>query len=184
MEPVGSDRREKIDVRIIAATNKDLQEAIANEEFREDLFYRLGVILLILPPLRDRKEDIPGLVRHFLKKAGAPADVGFSKEALAVMKKYHWPGNIRELQNVVERCVILRRGNVIEKQDLNIFPSAPVTGFSIPDLPEQGISLDEVEKKLILKALAKSGGNRSEAARLLQIPRHVLIYRLEKFDIS
>jgi len=184
LESVGSDTTEQIDARLIAATNKDLRLAIDNGEFREDLYYRLGVIPLHLPPLRDRREDIPALVKHFLKKIGAPPDVNFGTEAMAEMKKYAWPGNIRELQNTVERCVILRKAAVITSTGLGTAqPRTDPGGLNLPDIPEQGISLEEIEKGMIKKALVISGGNRSEAARLLKVPRHVLIYRIEKFDL-
>lgn len=184
VEPIGSDRKEKIDVRLIAATNKNLQEAIAAKVFREDLYYRLGVIPLHIPPLRERREDVPALVEHFLKKIGAPADVRLSSSALAKMKEYPWPGNIRELQNVIERSVILRKGPVIDETDLSLPLSLGQSGNgAIPEIPPEGLSLEEVEKGLVEKALKISNGNRSEAARLLKIPRHVLIYRLEKFGL-
>jgi len=185
VQPVGSDHVEKVDVRIIAATNRDLQEAIKAGEFREDLFYRLGVIPLHLPPLRERKEDIPALVKHFLKKMGAPPAVSFTQKAFAQMKVYDWPGNIRELQNAVERCVILRRSDSIDDCNLRLIagPAAVKSGQLVPEIPDEGISLEEVEKGLIKKALEKSANNRSEAARLLRIPRHVLIYRLEKYGL-
>ena len=183
VEPVGSDKTEKIDVRIIAATNKVLQEAIAQGTFREDLYYRLGVIPLHLPPLRERREDIPGLAKHFLKKLDAPRGVRFSDKAMKRMKEYDWPGNIRELQNSVERCLILRKADIIEPADLNLSTSQAGDTLEIPDIPADGISLEEVEKGLIIKAMQKSNGNRSQAARLLKIPRHVLIYRLEKFEL-
>jgi len=184
IEPVGSENKEKIDIRIIAASNKDPKELTENGVFREDLYYRLSVIPLHLPPLRDRKEDIPILVRHLLKKLGAPDSVKFSKEAIKALEKYSWPGNIRELQNTVERCLILRKNSVIGKDDLNLTThvSSPQPSIDM-DIPDDGISLEKVERRLIEKALDKSNGNRSEAARLLQIPRHVLIYRLEKFGI-
>jgi two-component system NtrC family response regulator len=184
IEAVGSDRTEEIDVRIVAATNKDLREATLENTFREDLYYRLSVVPLHLPPLRERREDIPDLVLHFLKKFNAPPGVRFSEQAQGLLQQYNWPGNIRELQNTIERCLILRQDDVIKDTDLRL-PLAPsiAAETAIPDIPEEGISLEEVEKGLIVKALEKSGGNRSEAARLLQIPRHVLIYRLDKFDI-
>ncbi len=185
VEPVGAERPERVDVRIVAATNRNLQEEIAAGRFREDLYYRLSVIPLHLPPLRERKEDIPALVEHFLRRLGAPAGVRFSPRVLAAMQAYDWPGNIRELQNAVERCLILRRGEVIDDWAPPAGgpgSTAPAAGL-VPDIPDEGISLEEVEKELIRKALAKSGGNRSEAARLLRIPRHVLTYRLEKFGI-
>jgi len=184
VEPVGSDRTEKIDVRIIAATNKDLREEVEKERFREDLYYRLSVIPLHLPPLRERREDIPALGNHFLKKLGAPRGVRFSDRAMTLMKEYDWPGNIRELQNSVERCLILRKGNIIEPEDINLPTARKSEELEIPEIPMDGLSLEDFEKGLILKALEKSKGNRSQAARLLKIPRHVLIYRLEKFGIA
>ena len=186
VEPVGSDRVEKVDVRIIAATNKDLKALSVEGKFREDLYYRLGVIPIHIPALRDRPEDIETLARHFLRKLNAPAGVHFSAAALKLMQGYSWPGNIRELQNVVERACILRRGEAITPEELGLASAAaaPASGQGLSlEIPPEGISLEEVEKELIRKALARSGGNRSEAARLLKIPRHVLIYRLEKFEI-
>jgi two-component system NtrC family response regulator len=184
IEPVGSESKEKIDIRIIAASNKDLKELTDTGIFREDLYYRLSVIPLHLPPLRDRKEDISILVRRLLKKLGAPDSVKFSKGAIKALEKYSWPGNIRELQNTVERCLILIKNSVIGKDDLNLtaHKSSPPSLIDM-DIPDDGISLEEVERHLIEKALNKSNGNRSEAARLLKIPRHVLIYRLEKYGI-
>ena len=182
--PVGAEQPEAVDVRLIAASNRDLYAAIGQGTFREDLYYRLGVILLHLPPLRERREDIPGLVAHFLLKVGAPAGVRFSAGALARLKGHHWPGNIRELQNIVERAVILRRGLLIEAAELQLAAAPqPATPNGLPEIPDEGLSLEAVEQGLIKKALLKANGNRSEAARLLKIPRHVLIYRLEKFKI-
>ncbi len=184
VEPVGSEKKEKIDIRIIAASNKNLKGLIQDEKFREDLYYRLSVVPLHIPPLRDRKEDIVSLSHHFLKKFDAPSDVQFSADALKSMENYSWPGNIRELQNTVERCVILRKGSVIQAHDLHLSTPAGKSESDIDlEIPEDGISLEEVEKKLIKNALAKSNGNRSGAARLLKIPRHVLIYRLEKYSL-
>ncbi|MCP4367059.1 MAG: sigma-54-dependent Fis family transcriptional regulator [Deltaproteobacteria bacterium] len=181
--PVGSDTHDKIDVRIIAAANKDLKDEIAKGSFREDLYYRLGVIPLHIPPLRERREDIKALVNHFLTKLDAPSGVRFTKQALAVMMKFNWPGNIRELQNTVERCLILRKDTVIEAKDLNLSFSPVSDDIMIPEIPKEGISLVAVENGLIKKALRKCNGNRSKAARLLKIERHVLIYRIEKFGL-
>lgn len=183
VEPLGSDHSEDVDVRIIAATNRDLESDIRTGRFREDLFYRLSVIPLHIPPLRDRQEDIPGLVKHFIRKYNAP-DVSFSKDAMEKLRMYSWPGNIRELQNVVERCIILRKKDLIEAGDIQLPDSKSSVSGDIFHIPPDGISLEEVEKGLIQKALQMSNGNRSQAARLLNIPRHVLIYRLEKFDIT
>lgn len=191
IEPVGSEKKENIDIRIIAATNRNLKELTAENRFREDLYYRLSVIPLHMPPLRERMEDIPALVNHFLSKFDAPGEVSFSPGALNHMRAYTWPGNIRELQNMVERCVILRKDPVITKNDLSLpteatpcktGPAGPMA-FKV-EIPDEGISLERVERDLIKKALEKSNGNRSEAARLLKIPRHVLIYRIEKYKLT
>ena len=183
VQPVGAEKPIDVDIRIIAATNLDLKKRIIREEFREDLYYRLSVIPLLIPPLRERVEDIPALVNHFLKKYDAPADITFSSAALNMLKKYAWPGNIREMQNLVERCIILRKSKIINIEDLNLIN--PKKSFSAQNIfiPDQGISLEEIEKKYILKALEKANQNRSKAARLLKIPRHVLLYRLEKYGI-
>ncbi len=183
VEPLGSEKREKVDIRIVAATNKDLDYLVRNGLFREDLFYRLSVIPLHIPPLRERTEDIEQLVFHFLKQFQAPLGVHFSPQALTEMKAYEWPGNIRELQNMVERCVILRKGAAIGSADLKLKPVDTCEDTTIPEIPDGGISLESLEKGLVLKALQKSGGNRSEAARLLHIPRHVLVYRIEKYGL-
>ena len=183
VQPVGAEKPIDVDIRIIAATNLDLKKRIIRGEFREDLYYRLSVIPLLIPPLRERVEDIPALVNHFLKKYDAPADITFSSAALNMLKKYAWPGNIREMQNLVERCVILRKSKIINIEDLNLIN--PKKSFSAQNIfiPDQGISLEEIEKNYILKALEKANQNKSKAARLLKIPRHVLLYRLEKYGI-
>lgn len=182
--PVGSEMIKKVDIRIIAATNLDLQKRVAQGNFREDLYYRLSVIPLFIPPLRERKEDIPALVKHFLKKFDAPQDVSFSGQALDLLQNYQWPGNIREIQNIVERCIILRKQSVIGPDDLELLAQKPsATPLLSPVIPDEGIALEDIEKSYILKALEKAGQNRSKAARMLKIPRHVLLYRLEKYGI-
>jgi len=183
IQPVGAEGDREVDIRIIAATNLDLQDRIVRGEFREDLFYRLSVIPLFIPPLRERSEDIPALVTHFLKKFNAPADVGFSDNALERFMNYQWPGNIREMQNIVERCIILRSGDKIRARDLNLPGRGKAASALDPHIPDQGVSLEAVEKAYVVKALEKAGQNRSQAARLLKIPRHVLLYRLEKYGI-
>lgn len=183
VQPVGSEKISKVDIRIIAATNLDLKDKISAGLFREDLFYRLSVIPLFIPPLRERLEDIPALVNHFLQKFDAPPGVRFSKEAVDVLKQYTWPGNIREIQNIIERCIILRRKNVIEPDDLQLLTETDPDACQEIQIPDEGISLEEIEKQYILKALEKAGQNQSQAARLLKIPRHVLLYRLEKYGM-
>ncbi len=183
VQPVGAEKPIDVDIRIIAATNLDLKKRITKEKFREDLYYRLSVIPLLIPPLRERVEDIPALVNHFLKKYDAPADITFSSAALKMLKEYKWPGNIREMQNLVERCVILRKSKIINIEDLNLTNQKKSFSTQNIFIPDQGISLEEIEKSYILKALEKANQNRSKAARLLKIPRHVLLYRLEKYGV-
>ncbi|MCP4022328.1 MAG: sigma-54-dependent Fis family transcriptional regulator [Desulfobacteraceae bacterium] len=181
---VGSEQAIPVDIRIIAATNLDLNQRIRENAFREDLYYRLSVIPLAIPPLRERLEDIPALVKHFLKKFEAPQDVSFSPKAIDRLKSYNWPGNIREMQNIVERCVILRKETIIQEADLDFICQAPDSPLADTFIPDEGISLEEIEKAYILKGLEKAGQNRSKAARLLKIPRHVLLYRLEKYNLQ
>jgi DNA-binding NtrC family response regulator len=183
VQPVGAEKPIDVDIRIIAATNLDLKKRISNGAFREDLYYRLSVIPLIIPPLRERVEDIPTLVEHFLKKYEAPADISFSLEALNMLKEYAWPGNIREMQNLVERCIILRKSKIIKKEDLNLIKQKNTDSNFHPFIPDKGISLEDIEKAYILKALEKANQNQSQAARLLNIPRHVLLYRIEKYGL-
>ena len=183
VQPVGAERAKSVDIRIVAATNLDLQKRIAQGNFREDLYYRLSVIPLFIPPLRERTEDIPALIMHFLKKFDAPQDVFFSQQAQEVLKAYQWPGNIREMQNIVERCIILRKKTVIEPEDLHLLVNESSAEILRPVIPDEGIALEDIEKSYIIKALEKAGQNRSQAARLLKIPRHVLLYRLEKYKI-
>ncbi len=184
IQPLGSERPRQVDIRIIAATNHDLKEKIAQSLFREDLYYRLSVIPLFIPPLRERTEDIPALAAHFLRKFDAPPDVVFSKNAMALLRGYSWPGNIREMQNIVERCIILRTHHIISSKDLQMLTGQAACSEVDPVIPDQGVSLEQVEKQYIVKALEKAGRNRSQAARLLKIPRHVLLYRMEKYNLK
>lgn len=185
-ERVGGTETLSVDVRVIAATNRQMDEAIKKGQFREDLFYRLNVIHIHLPPLRERKEDIPLLAGHFLQKFGHTYQVNkISPEAMDLLCKYHWPGNIRELQNVIERSTIICRDNEIRPEHLprDIYTAPKSTSDMIVEFPEQGLSLEELEKELILKALEKSGGNQTKAAQLLGITRSALLYRSQKHNI-
>jgi DNA-binding NtrC family response regulator len=183
---VGGTERIKIDVRIVAATNADLEADVRAGRFREDLFYRLNVIPLLLPPLRERRTDIALLVEHFLRKYAdpkRPRDV--SEKALEILSAYDWPGNVRELESVIERALLLSEGETIVPADL---PAAVRAGLSAGrgpmglDIPDSGIDLEGVERTLILKALEKTEGNVSRAARLLGLSRRTLQYRLEKIQ--
>ncbi len=186
VEPVGSHRTVSCDIRLISATHRDLSQAITDGAFREDLFYRIGVVPLHIPPLRERTEAIVPLAIHFLAIVALRdhRSLLFSKGATRALAAHGWPGNIRELKNVVERSAILALSDTIHTQDLLLGgPASPalIQGFRIPDA---GFSLPDFEQALIAQALTRSGGNRSQAARLLGIPRHVLIYRLEKYGIK
>jgi DNA-binding NtrC family response regulator len=182
---VGGTERIKVDVRIVAATNSDLEKAVKEGRFREDLFYRLNVIPVVLPPLRDRRTDIPLLVDHFIAKHGAGRGRAVGADALKVLTAYDWPGNVRELESVIERALLLGESDRILPEDL---PAGVRAGISHPrgamdlDIPESGIDLEAVERTLILKALEKAEGNVSRAARLLGLSRRTLQYRLEKMQ--
>jgi len=185
IEPLGGKMR-TVDVRIIAATNQDVEVAIEEGQFREDLYYRLSVIPIELPPLRERVEDIPLLIEHFLKKFSVGAQWKISQAAQDCMLDYSWPGNIRELQNAVERMVVLNRGESIEVDHLpaklRSIPSRVRNG--VVELPPEGYSLESIEKEVVTQALEKNDWNITRAADFLQIPRHTLYYRMEKYDIQ
>jgi DNA-binding NtrC family response regulator len=188
LEKVGAASPVKVDVRFVAATHRNLRAMIEDGTFREDLYYRLAVIPLQLPPLRDRRDDIPELVQHFFLKAkeaqGRP-NLVLPANLLPRFQDYRWPGNVRELENVIERIVVLAPGNEITLADLPDFLQRDRTGVDTLqlELPAQGISLEAVEKELIQRALEKFHGNQTHAARYLDISRKALIYRMEKHGI-
>lgn len=189
LEPVGSTHTKKVDVRIITATNQNLEKLVAAKEFREDLYYRISVIPIILPPLNDRKGDIPLLINNFLEKFNKDKQhkvKGLDKSSLEILCNYDWPGNVRELENLIERLVILKGSGVITVSDLpekyrgikTQMVQEPLT------LPDNGFCLnsavEEFENQLILQALQKTGGNKKEAAMLLNLKRTTLIEKLKK----
>ena len=182
-ERLGSNKTMHTDVRVIAATNVDLRAALEQGTFREDLYYRLNVVPLNIPPLRERKEDIPYLVEHFAKKFSGEISEG----ALERLIGYHWPGNVRELENVVERSVLLAQGPRVEADDIRIDTGAsrsrPTTGAANAFLPE-GMTLDDYEKSIIREALKRADGNKSQAARLLGLTRNALRYRLAQMGLE
>lgn len=184
VEPVGSSKPVPVNVRIIAATNKDLEQLVRSGDFRQDLFYRLNVVPLYLPPLRDRREDIPLLVRHFLVKMGE-SKVVVEREAMEVLSAFDWPGNVRELENAMERALALRADpNRITPADIMLYSPREQAESTLLKIPDEGIVLDELEKKLIISALAKTGRNQTRAAQLLGITRQQLIYRMGKYEIQ
>ncbi|MBN1474037.1 MAG: sigma-54-dependent Fis family transcriptional regulator [Syntrophaceae bacterium] len=183
---VGGSDLIKVDVRVIAASNKDLKEEIQKGNFREDLFYRLNVVSLNVPPLRQRKEDIPILAQHFLKhfsKRNNKNIQGYTPRAMQKIMAYSWPGNIRELMNAVERAVVLARNDSLDAAEIAlIMEDSIVADVPQADNQPQNLSLEDVERKSILDALSTCGGNKSEAARRLGITRKTLRAKLQKYQ--
>jgi two-component system response regulator AtoC len=184
-ERLGGTKSVDVDVRVVAATNQDLQQLIADGAFREDLFYRLNVVPITLPPLRKRRDDIPRLIAHFLEKYGAGRK-SFSPDATRLLVDYQWPGNIRELENTIERVVILVAGDEIGVQDLPFEVRAGAfTSTAAPTfvLPEEGTDLEEVEMDLIRQALDRSAGNLAKAAKLVGLTPKTLEARMQRYGL-
>lgn len=187
IERVGGSETVSVDARVIAATNRQLKEMTEEGTFREDLYYRLNVIPLDIPPLRERKEDIPAFVNHFLKVYGnemGRKNMTLSPEAMEQLVNHPWKGNVRELENVIERLVILSPTDDVKKVDLPHSDDTEAKKEGKILLPEEGVSLDDLEKDLILQALEKTGNNQTKAAQLLGISRHTLMYRMDKHGIN
>ncbi len=191
-ERVGGNKTIKVDVRLIAASNRDLKEEIPRGTFREDLYYRLNVVHIEVPPLRDRRDDLPILTRYFLERFSKELNKEtptLTPEAMTTIMDYHWPGNIRELENMLERAVILASGSLIHVDDLPIHPKCPTSqDWAADQVIPPGLKLNEVlemvEKKMILNALAKTGHVQSHAAELLGIGRNLLFYKIKKFNLD
>ncbi|MBN1944253.1 MAG: sigma-54-dependent Fis family transcriptional regulator [Bradymonadales bacterium] len=189
-ERVGGEKTIRVDVRVITATNRDLKAEMEAGRFREDLYYRLHIIPIILPPLRERREDIPVLVEHFIGKLARRTRsraIGIGKEALELLAGYHWPGNVRELENAIEQALVFAEGERITPDDLpQVLASArPQQSLGIPeeDRPLPDI-LEELERQLILRAYDRARGVKTETARLLGIKTSALYYKLEKYGIT
>ncbi|MCP4293173.1 MAG: sigma-54-dependent Fis family transcriptional regulator [bacterium] len=195
VDPVGSSQTLDVDFRLVCATHRDLEKEVAEGRFREDLYYRLNVLHLNIPPLRDRLEDINCLWDHFTLMHGGQ-DVTSSAKLLGELASHQWKGNVRELKNLNQRLVLMRQGDTLDSDDFQRLgpssgtitpavqqsPDNPTDeGLPLKDLPTDGVSLVEMEKEIIRRALKLCGGNRSKTALFLSIPRHVLIYRLEKY---
>ncbi len=186
---IGSSHPVKVNVRVIAATHRNLSSMIEDENFREDLYYRLAVVPLHLPPLRERKEDIPELVEHMFRKIRERHGLNSVSLGASVMPHllaYRWPGNLRELENMIERLLVLAPRDEIGVADLpeEVRKSRPSSSALLLDLPDNGISLEGVERELIVRALERSGGNQTQAARYLDISRRTLAYRMEKHGLA
>jgi DNA-binding NtrC family response regulator len=194
-ERLGGTKTLKVDVRLLAATNRDLRAALEEGTFREDLYYRLNVVPIDIPPLREHKEDIPDLVTHFLvcfAQEHQREISGITPAALKLLMEYHWPGNVRQLENTVERAVALARGPMIEAEDVHLDTpasragstpgDAATTASGMPFLPD-GMTLEQWEDEMIREALRRADGNKSQAARLLGLSRNALRYRLGKLGV-
>ncbi len=189
--PLGAGQGQRVDVRVVAATHRNLRNRVSEGRFRADLFYRLHVIPLELPPLRERVSDVPLLLDAFADELAARHGVArptFTSTLLARLARYHWPGNVRELRNLVERMSVLFQGRHVDSDDI------PASWLEAPDdtigandsvhLPADGLRIDQVEAELIAQALERTSGNRSRAARLLGISRHTLLYRMRKYALG
>ena len=190
-EPVGGTKTHKVDIRLVLATNADLEEKVAKGQFRQDLFYRINVITLMQPPLRERIGDIPILAQHYLEEFRAQTGknvTGFSEQALQILQRYHWPGNVRELVNVIERAIVLTKRNVITFDDL---PESLRRGATMPAALEARTgganlkaALANPERQIILDALENNGWNRQDTAEMLGINRTTLYKKMKKFGIQ
>jgi DNA-binding NtrC family response regulator len=196
-ERLGGTKTLKVDVRVVAATNQDLRAALEQGTFREDLYYRLNVVPINIPPLRERKEDVPYLVDHFIERfvreSGKPIK-GITPAAQKMLMEFHWPGNVRELENIIERAVSLSAGAMLDVADirLDLSPSRPggadIAAFALSAggttaFPPPGVTLEQFEDEMIKEALRRAGGNKSQAARLLGLSRNALRYRLAKMGL-
>ena len=192
-ERIGGTRTIKVDVRILAATNKNLEDLVARQQFRDDLYWRLNVIPLTLPPLRERLSDIPLLVAHFIARFNDEKKqhlTGITPEALLMLQSYHWPGNVRELENMMERIAILKGSGMIMPEDLPEKIARPSLPRSVPgvSIPDDGIDFDAMveafEKQLLMQALVKAGGVKSKAANLLHMNRTTLVEKVKKLRLE
>jgi DNA-binding NtrC family response regulator len=185
-ERLGGTKTLKVDVRLVAATNRNLRAALEQRTFREDLYYRLNVVPIDIPPLRDHKEDIPDLVDHFVARFASESGKairGITPEARQLIMNFHWPGNVRELENIVERAVALSDGPLLDVADIHLDVVPPATSTAGSPFPPEGMTLEQWEDEMIREALRRANGNKSQAARLLGLSRNALRYRLSKIGV-
>ena len=183
-ERLGGTKTLKVDVRLIAATNRDLRAALEDGSFREDLYYRLNVVAIDIPPLREHKEEVPELAQFFLQKYGRDAAQpvkGISAAAMKLLVEFHWPGNVRELENVMQRAVTLARGETLDVEDIHL-DRPHASNSAAPVLP-LGVTLEQWEQEIIREALRQANGNKSQAARALGLSRNALRYRLSQMGV-
>jgi two-component system, NtrC family, response regulator AtoC len=183
---VGGSADIRVDVRVVAATNRNLEEEVAKGRFRSDLYYRLNVLPISLPPLRNHPEDVPLLVEYFIDVFNAEFRkrvLGAGPSAYQVLQRYGWPGNVRELRNVVERAMLLSDGERLEARDFASLSTAAGSGDEI-ELPPNGVDLEQLERSLVIQALRRAGGNQTRAAGLLGLNRDQIRYRIDKFGLT
>jgi transcriptional regulator with GAF, ATPase, and Fis domain len=185
---IGGTQDIRVDVRVIAATNRNLEKAIEEKRFREDLYYRLNVITIDVPPLRERREDIPLLAEHFLERFAEDFRKGplrLAPEAVRKLQAYDWPGNVRELRNAIERAVLLGSGPAVTEEDIVLGRSLPAAGGGtrLLAIPAKGIRFEDLERDLVIQALERTGGNQTRAGELLGMTRDQIHYRMEKFGL-
>jgi DNA-binding NtrC family response regulator len=187
VEPVGAETNREIDIRLIASTNVDLKKHVVEKKFREDLFYRLNIIPIRLPSLRERTDDIPILLKEFLHRFSPDQPVEIDNRLFSLLTEYSWPGNIRELENLAERMVIMRKSNLLTSSDLPADFGKTGTshdnGIMVDTKADGKLTFHEAEKRLVIEALEKFSWNKAKAARYLDIPRHILIYRMKKYGL-
>jgi len=183
IDVIGRSEPATVDVRILTATNRDLAQQVAEDRFREDLFFRINVIRVDIPPLRKRREDIVALARHFFRTLSGNANIKVEPAVYEELRKRDWPGNVRELRNACERMLLLHSGSAITVADIPS-PAMSLGDRQVLQLPSEGYALADIEKDAIRQALALSGGNQSRAAELLRVPRHKFLYRLEKYGLT
>jgi DNA-binding NtrC family response regulator len=185
-EPLGAERTQRVDVRVIAATNRDLKQLVTDGKFQEDLYYRLNVIPIHIPPLRERREDIPVLIEHFLEKhrhrTGKPV-TGIDTEAVDALRRYDWPGNVRELENTIERAVVLTQGPMLTAAAISLLGATSQTASGLPSLRLHQ-NIEWVERETIRRALDQSGGVKKDAAELMGISQRALSYYLAKYRLD
>ena len=185
-EPLGAERTEKVDVRVIAATNRDLRQMVSDNRFQEDLFYRLNVIPIEIPPLRERREDIPPLVDHFVRKHAQRTGRRVERiedGVLSALQQYDWPGNVRELENTIERAVVLSPGPVITARAVSVIGAATPQTTGLPSLKLRQ-NIEWVERETIRRALDSASGVKKEAAELMGISQRALSYYLAKYRLD
>jgi DNA-binding NtrC family response regulator len=187
IERLGSNRPIPVDIRLVTATARNLEQAVVEGRFREDLYYRLNVVSIHLPPLRERRQDIPALVQHFLRRSGQP--VSITPAALSLLCDYHWPGNVRELENTIARALVLARGNLIDRPEIQLLDSKPESGKQnwadlAPLRNGWKENVETLEKSLVERALTEASGNKSKAAEALGIHRRLLYEKLRQYGLE